>query len=39
MPGLEANNVESTRQSRAFRNLDAKPLPSLILMTSSSELP
>jgi len=39
MPAIEAQNVASTQRSRAFRDLDAKPLPALVLMTSSSEFP
>jgi hypothetical protein len=39
MTDIEGKNVESTTKSCAFRNLIAKPLPSLILMTSSSEFP
>jgi hypothetical protein len=39
MPDIEAKQVESTRQNRAIRSLDANPLPSFDLMTGSSELP
>jgi hypothetical protein len=39
MPDREANNVEATGNIRAFRDLDAKPLPSFVLMTSPSEFP
>jgi hypothetical protein len=39
MPDVEAENDESTRKSRALRDLDANLLPSLVLMTSSSDLP
>jgi hypothetical protein len=36
---IEAQSVESTRKSCVFRDLDTNPLPSVVLMTSSSELP
>jgi hypothetical protein len=39
MPKIEAQSVESTRRNRAFRDLGSNPLPLLVLMTSSSELP
>ena len=39
MPDREAHNGESTGNIRAFRDLNANPLPALVLMTSSSEFP
>jgi hypothetical protein len=39
MPKIEAQSVESTRRNRAFGDLIANPLPLVVLMTSSSELP
>jgi hypothetical protein len=39
MLDVEAKSDESTRPRRAFRDLGANPLPSLVLMTSSSEFP
>ncbi len=39
MPEIEAKTVDSERNSCPFRKLDAKPFHSLILMTSSSDLP
>jgi hypothetical protein len=39
MPEIEAKTIDSERKSCLFRKRDANPLPSLVLMTSSSDLP
>ncbi len=39
MPEIEAKTVDSERKSCLFRTRDAKPFHSLVLMTSSSDLP
>jgi hypothetical protein len=39
MPDIEAKTIELERNSCLFRQLDAVPFPSLVLMTSSSDLP
>jgi hypothetical protein len=38
-PDIDAQEVESTKKGRVFRDLDLNPPPAIVLMTSSSELP
>jgi hypothetical protein len=39
MPDIEVKTADSERKSCLSRKRDANPLPSFVLMTSSSDLP